>query len=418
MTALIAEDTWRKGQRCSEPGCEEKFDYRQEFIVHNSYHEYHKKIKEIGRQELKLLESKYNAQIKCPLADEISEEDYYYFPQLPTRLICEWYECGMEFLSVEKFYEHVSNHAHRLVDRCYWENCNKILKTITLQQWREHLRVHTLQKLYACPQCGNFFTNKIKFDDHFLRHLPLPRFLENLHDLEYPPVITSKKAGEHLFDIEEYLIDHNKVKIFRCTYIDCSKAFLTSSLLREHIRIHSNKNQCDQCSYVAKSLSRLENHKLYRHQTERKYCCTICPKTFKLRGDLRAHVRRHQIVEPYKCDKCDFETMTVEGLRTHLKLHYEFQEYVCHICERVFNRGNNLSRHLKDKHKLSLPNGQSRFRYSLMDDGDKKYYMICPEQDAETAETAAAARAALAKETTVVAAAVTINNNINNPTSD
>lgn len=351
--------------RCIEEGCEEKFDNLNEFTVHTSYHEYHRKIKEHGRRELEILEKRFNLKINCPLTDNL--EGCYCFPQLPTRLICDWYECHEEFLSVEKFYEHVSNHAHRLVDKCYWLNCNKSLKRTTLTLMRDHLRVHTLQKLFACPFCGNFFSTKIKFSDHFLRHVPFPEFLQNKN---YPAKKITHKSGEFKFDVEEYEIDGNEtIKIFRCKIVGCEKAFLTSSLLREHIRIHSNKNCCDQCSYVAKSSSRLESHKLYRHQTERNFECTICAKNFKQRGDLRAHVRRHQIVEPYKCDRCDFETLNEEGINTHAKLHDRNYDYCCHLCRKVFSRGNNLSRHLKDLHKLSLPDGQSRFKYKLIDDG-------------------------------------------------
>lgn len=352
-------------EKCNESGCEEKFDNPEELQVHRSYHDYHQKIKNHGKEELEILEKKFKTKIDCPLADRL--EGCYYFPQLPTKLVCEWYECYMEFFNAEEFYNHVSQHAHRLVDKCYWKNCNIIMKKITFQLLREHLRVHTLQKLFACPYCGNFFSTKIKFDDHFLRHLPMPDFIQNAI---FEPKVISKTDGEYKFDIEEYTIDGvNKVKIFKCSHTNCDKTFLTSSLLREHIRVHSNKNQCNQCSYVAKSLSRLESHKLYRHQTERNYECTICLKTFKQRGDLRAHVRRHQIVEPYRCDKCDFETLNEEGLNTHAKLHDKNHDYCCHLCKRVFSRGNNLSRHLKDQHKFQLPDGQSRFKYKLIDDG-------------------------------------------------
>lgn len=351
--------------RCQEQGCEEKFDDFTEFLVHKSYHEYHKKIKAEGKKRLEQLDKRFNVQIKCPLADNL--DGYYDFPQLPLQLICEWHECRVEFPNVELYYDHVSNHAHKLVDRCYWTNCNKTLKNITSQLLRDHLRVHTLQKLFACPYCGNFFSTRIKFDDHFLRHLPLPNSIANNESVATRCV--SSKDGELKFDTEVHHIDGVSINIFRCKFENCDKAFLTSSLLREHARLHSNKNRCSQCSYVAKTSSRLESHMLYKHQTGRHFECTICLKTFKSRGDLRAHVRRHQIVEPYKCDRCDFETLNEEGLAAHAKLHDRNHDYCCHLCQRVFSRGNNLSRHLRMQHKFSLPDGQSRFRYKLIDEG-------------------------------------------------
>lgn len=357
--------------QCNEPGCRGELYDPYEYAIHSSYHEYHQKIKEEGKKELELLERRFNVKIPCPLADHL--EGCYYFPQLPSRLMCKWSDCRREFLSSEKFYEHVSDHArsHQLVDKCHWDNCFKSMKKITFQLLKEHLRVHTLQKLYACPYCGNFFSTKIKFDDHFLRHMPLPEFLER-KDMNK---VTKTTHSELKYDIEEYNVNNNKVKIFRCIENNCGKAFLTSSLIREHTQMHSNKNRCDECSYVAKSSSRLRSHKLYRHQTEKNFECEFCrekgyEKRFKQPGDLRAHLLTHQIVEPLKCDQCGKETKNEIGFNTHAKLHDKNHDYCCHLCpDKVFRRGNNLSRHLRDKHKLKLPDGQSRFRYRLIDEG-------------------------------------------------
>lgn len=357
--------------RCTELGCKGEFDDQNEFVVHVSYHGYHHKIKEDGKQELDLLEKRFNVRIRCPLADHL--EDCYYFPQLPSRLICKWSECRREFLHAEKFYDHVSQHAqsYHLVDKCHWDGCTTSMKRITFQLLKEHLRVHTLQKLFACPYCGNFFSTKIKFDDHFLRHMPIPDFLENRETTK----VTRTMHNEFKYDIEEYSVDSNKIRIFRCIESNCGKAFLSSSLIHEHTRVHSSKNQCDECPYVAKSFSRLQSHKLYRHRAEKNFECEFCrekglEKRFKQPGDLRAHLMTHQIVQPFKCDKCGKETKNEIGLNTHAKLHDKNHDYCCHLCpDKVFRRGNNLSRHLKDKHKLKLPDGQSRFKYRLIDEG-------------------------------------------------
>jgi len=353
--------------RCNAPGCEEKFDDRNshEYLVHSSYHDYHEKIRLAGQEELVHLEIKLNASIRCPLEDHL--EGSFYFPQLPSKLICHWDNCTTQFFSAKDYYSHVADHAHRLVDKCYWEGCDKVFKTITLSILREHLRVHTLQKLYACPRCGNFFSTKIKFDDHFLRHFKLSDLLNGRQ-------MTPEKITHHekdvKFDIEEYEVGSKfgRVRVFRCTHGNCAETFLTSSLLREHIRIHSDKYQCDQCQFVAKSGSQLDSHKLYRHTEVRNFKCRLCPKAFKQKGDLRAHIKRHQI-KPFQCEECEFITSSEEGFSKHIKLHSRTSDYRCHVCGGLFSRGNNLSRHLKVQHQLVPPKGLSRFKFIITDQG-------------------------------------------------
>lgn len=342
---------------CKESGCEEKFDDVEEYQVHSSYHAYHRKIRDLGRNELESLKIKFRVNIVCPIADRVDAG--YNFPQLPTKLVCGWTGCHQQFLSVDQFYDHVAEHAHRLVDKCYWYNCNKEMKAITPSLLRDHLRTHTVQKLYACPQCGNLFSTKIKFYDHFLRHVQNPNFLISPNNTEIQDKII----------IETYNVDSNyNVKLYRCRQSNCDKAFLSSSLVCEHLRTHSTKNQCDQCPFVAKTKSRLESHKLYKHQDARSFQCTICDKGFKQRGDLRAHVKRHQIVL-FKCDKCDFESHTEEGFNRHSRMHDKNHDYFCHVCNKIFSRGSNLSRHLTTQHEYTLPDGQSKFKYRLISKG-------------------------------------------------
>ena len=349
---------------CPEQGCEEKFLENDEYVVHESYHTYHRKIKDSGRTELEKLERKFHVKISCPVIETV--DDCYNFPQLPTRLICEWAGCSLEFLNVEAFYEHVADHAHKIVDRCYWNNCDKQMKNITPTLLRDHLRIHTFQKLYACPHCGHLFSTKIKFDDHFLRHAQLPSYVTN--SFVEPESTESQKRSDMEIYVDTYSIGGESIKIYRCTLKSCDRAFLSSSLVCEHIRTHSNKNQCDQCPFIAKTLSRLQSHKLFRHENLRTYECSICSKSFKQRGDLRAHVKRHQIIH-LKCDKCDFEANTEESYNAHSRLHDRNHEYLCHICSKVYTRGNNLSRHLINQHALSPPEGQSKFKYRLVNDG-------------------------------------------------
>lgn len=355
--------------KCTRSKCEVQFDCLEEFKVHSSYHDFHAKIKKSGELELEKLEKRLNQSIECPLGSY--SDDTINFPPLPTTLVCRWSCCNERFVVAEIFYKHVALHAQDIsfrpgeLRKCQWIDCTfpKSFRTMTLL--KEHLRVHTLEKMYACPKCGNFFSSKIKFADHFLRHLKLPRYR-----MQEPIDTKRAKIDGVETNIETYSVEGLDTKLYKCTHRGCEQMFPTSSLLREHVRNHSNAYRCNLCSFNGRSASSLKSHKIYRHATERVYECSLCPANFKQINDLRRHVKTHQIpTEPFVCDRCDFQTQSEDSFNRHIKLHQQPNNYLCHVCSKLYCRGSNLSRHLITMHKYSLPDGQSKFKYRQLSDG-------------------------------------------------
>ena len=50
---------------------------------------------------------------------------------------------------------------------CFLIGCTTV--TRDKHKLKEHLRVHTAEKLIACPSCGGLFSNRTKFVDHLTR---------------------------------------------------------------------------------------------------------------------------------------------------------------------------------------------------------------------------------------------------------
>lgn len=54
------------------------------------------------------------------------------------------------------------------------------------------------------------------------------------------------------------------------------------------------------------------------------FSCTLCQKTFSLKGTLTRHLKMHNAsAEKYKCEKCDFTSVRLDNLRRHVTIKHE-----------------------------------------------------------------------------------------------
>ncbi|XP_066925037.1 histone H4 transcription factor-like [Clytia hemisphaerica] len=321
---------------CSWEGCGEW----TELLRHVMYHGYHVLLKALGKI----------VQEKLQLATcRIEMEDPYNMLINATPLLCQWSGCNTEFFCPNKFYRHVDKHGletHPLPDEktdlkfeCSWEACNDRFRN--KYKLKEHVRVHTHEKLIACPDCGGMFANRTKLKDHLSRQDP-----------------------------EGY-------ENFQCSH--CLKRCASERLLRDHMRHHVNYLKCPHCEMTCPNPGSLKYHIGYRHTDIRPFSCAMCEQSFKSHSDLVRHEESH-LEKSYICDvkDCFYSTKTQHCLRRHIRVVHSSTEkrYICHICNTAYSRGFGLTKHLKKKHNFSWPSGHPRFRYIQYEDGFYRLQMV------------------------------------------
>ena len=413
---------------CEWANCTDEFELTKtkEFQLHLSYHGYHTKLMSNGACEIKKISNQIQKSVRC----YIDSSARTVLPILPDSFICGWQKCFEVFHDAELFYRHVEKHPFEIQipkDQtkslkslkfacCQWNDCE--FQTNSRWHLKDHLRSHTQEKLVACPNCGSMFCSKFKLGDHILRQYLNENFTNEhlqtllLHvsndqqqvtlTLINPSQVNSDKEEndertvsstvsncnstncnqnpvevDHRPNIASTTSNRDDVSFstalgqFKCD--NCNKVCATKSLLREHSKSHFEAYiyQCELCSFKSPSPSGILHHKKYRHSDERPFNCQFCDAKFKSKSDLRKHIDIHSSEHPYKCAMCDFECRCCHTLNRHMKLVHENtkQTYECHLCDKKFTRGNNLSRHLVKSHKLSIPEGKTRFTYKRSSDG-------------------------------------------------
>ncbi|KAI8481934.1 hypothetical protein Bbelb_402960, partial [Branchiostoma belcheri] len=246
----------------------------------------------------------------------LDKQNRNYLVDIPDRMQCSWKIVGSAIVdNPEHYFRHVEMHA---MSSDQPMGCQSSFKNKF--KLKEHMRVHTQEKLFACWICGGLFSNRTKFMDHIKR----------------------QAAPED--------------QSYQCSH--CSK---------------SNHYKCPHCDMTCPTPSGLRSHIKFRHEEDRPYQCEFCHYKCKTNYDLRRHMDSHSVEKIYQCQHCDYSCKAYNSLRDHLRKDHEaggaVQRYLCHICQKVYSRGTGLTRHLKTAHKFKWPSGHSRFRYKEHDDG-------------------------------------------------
>lgn len=193
----------------------------------------------------------------------------------------------------------------------------------------EHKNVHSGEKPFLCPNCGEAF----KLLQDYIRHWGLK-------------VCSSKKLNKHL------CLSPDFTKSIVCS---CFKTFKTRSDFRAHIG--PEPYACCSCSMTFTIIGNLLKH-TRTHTQQKPYLCKQCGRGFSQSANLRNHLSTHLGANAVKCNLCSFSCKTPAGLFKHKKKHkdgnevYDMRkisnrEFECHVCQKRFRFHRNLGMHMK-----------------------------------------------------------------------
>ncbi|XP_032677981.1 zinc finger protein 135-like [Odontomachus brunneus] len=237
------------------------------------------------------------------------------------------------------------------------EDCNICFPV--LQMLKQHRRTMHMEKMprYKCKLCPKICRSSIAFRMHMnLEHNKEQNTDEQNTD--------EQNTDEQNIDEQNTISVEKQSEIYRCDF--CNYETINKSTFKSHINrkhsalLRSNKRKgaaepeeytCDGCSFKCQSKRRLKEHLERKHLSEYKYSCEYCSKKFKVRSDMRLHVRFKHKEGPLVCDVCGKTCSNSNSLYVHQKWAHFKPKYECKICKRRMVTQKNLDQHILLQHK-------------------------------------------------------------------
>ena len=114
-------------------------------------------------------------------------------------------ECGMSYISLQKYLDHVNKHTGAKPYVC--RECNK--QFVTLPYLKNHQKLHSAERQFVCEVCGKAFKLKNNLQMHELTHSKEKPFKCDECDKSYT----------HPSNLKIHKQEHSGVKPFQCEQV-------------------------------------------------------------------------------------------------------------------------------------------------------------------------------------------------------
>lgn len=215
--------------------------------------------------------------------------------------------------------------------------CNKTVSSRS--NAKKHMQVHGLDQEpieeRTCPHCNKVFDYANLCKKHLKRTCKM---------MMKAKCDTCELVFESGVLLKQHIkLEHDACK-FKCRYCDHIASSAQNKLNHEK-RIHLNLD-CKLCRKLFDSEQEKDLHVC--EQTQERYKCDKCEKSYKAKGELRNHMLVVHEGLRYPCPHCQDVLSSVQALRRHERsFHMKgAREHVCDICSEAFTHKETLKKHI------------------------------------------------------------------------
>ena len=191
---------------------------------------------------------------------------------------------------------------------------------------------------YDCDKCGTHLTHYSSIRYHMRRHMQVDM------NKSYNLCEICGKSFIELNELKLHVRRHSGDKPHVCNFENCSKAFLTRSLLKIHqnsVHFDIRPYQCKECSKEFRRRGAMNVHIANQHRQKN---CPKCGEIFAQKINLITHIKSHEDPSVLWCNLCERKFRCKTTLQKHL-LSHKRGGYRCEECEEVFTRQSYLTEH-------------------------------------------------------------------------
>ncbi|XP_062531816.1 zinc finger and SCAN domain-containing protein 12-like [Bombyx mori] len=192
-------------------------------------------------------------------------------------------------------------------------------------------------KCHYCPQ-------KFKYHSQRKQHA------NREHCLSTPDKYACDHCGRQ-FNRKNALAEHMQAVHVKRKCLHCDMRFA-----RRDYMFHMNEEHgvamptCGICGHRTLLQSALVRHQRNVHLKERDKQCSLCPKTFCTRSNLKEHMVSHEKERVHKCDVCSKSFARRGCFTTHYRIHTGERPFSCDVCKASFVQRASLRFHMRSRH--------------------------------------------------------------------
>lgn len=134
---------------------------------------------------------------------------------------------------------------------------------------------------------------------------------------------------------------------------DDASSSATDSSIHESVNGYGSKLKwkdgvkCPNCSYIAHSSVRLEQHVSRIHAKDVTYKCKVCEFTCKWNREYYLHMKTHFQGPPFRCEQCEYTCDRIQFLLSHQMRHTDERPFKCDECDHRCRTKANLDCHMR-----------------------------------------------------------------------